>query len=73
MVVLKGKEKDDGGVMRSVRIGGAYIRPDRGVAEVNLGMGKLWRCDMIMGDFNARNPRWGTISRDTMMNVYRRR
>ena len=73
MVVLKGKEKDNGGVMRSVRIGGAYIRADRRVAEVNLGMGKLERCDMIMGDFNARNPRWGTISGDTTMNVYGRR
>jgi len=73
MVVLKEKEKDDEEGMRSVRIGEAYIRSHRGVAEVNLGMGKLGRCDVIMGDFNARNPRWGTISEDTMMNVYRRR
>ena len=73
MVILKGKEKDDEEVMRSVRIEGAYIRPDRGVVEVNLGIGKLERCEVIMGDFNARNPRWGTMSRDTTMNVYGRR
>jgi len=72
MVVLKGKERDDEGVMRSVRIGGVYLRPDRGVAEVNLGKGKLERCDVIIGDFNARNPRWGTKSEDTTMNVYGR-
>jgi len=51
MVVLKGIERDNRGIMRSVRVGGAYIRPERGVAEVNLGMGKLGRCDVIMGDF----------------------
>jgi len=59
MVILKGKEKNNEGLIRSVRIGGAYIRPDRGGAEVNLGMGKLGRCDVIMGDVDERNPRWG--------------
>jgi len=73
MVILKGKEKDNEGVIRRVKIGGAYIRPDRGVAEINLGMGKLCGCDMIMGNFNARNPRWGAMSGYDTMNVYRRR
>jgi len=73
MVILKGKEKDHVGMIRSVRIGGTYIRPDRGVAEINLGMGKLERCDIIMGDFNARNQRWGTMSGDTTINEYGRR
>ena len=72
MGILKGKEKDDEGVIKPIEIGGAYIRPHRGFAEFNLGMGNLGGCDVIMGDFNPRNPSWGTTSGDDTMNIYGR-
>ena len=53
-------------------IGGTYWRPGKSVKEIERWMENMEDCNVVKGDFNARNPKWGKKSGDTTTNVYGR-
>jgi len=44
------------------RIGGVYLRPGLTVASVDEFLHPYKDCDILLGDLNARNDRWGHIA-----------
>lgn len=55
------------------RIGGIYVRPLREVGWFEEELEKMNSCDLIIGDLNARQTKWGAESGDTSINAYGRR
>ena len=57
---------------KEIIIGGTYWRPGKSVKEMEKWMYNMKDCNVVTGDFNARNPKWGRRSGDTATNVYGR-
>lgn len=55
---------------QTVKVGGAYIRPNRDLVVVDEWLMGLERCDIVMGDFNARDLLWGEEGGDMTTNQY---
>ena len=54
----------------AVMVGGVYIRPNRDLKVVDKWLEGLERCDIVMGDFNARDLLWGKEGGDMVTNQY---
>ena len=68
-VVMKYEEEGTG---KRKRIGAVYIRPLKEVMEVDKRMNEMAKCNLIIGDLNARNPIWGKEAGDNRTNAYGR-
>lgn len=55
------------------RIGALYIRPLSEVTEIQKRMDEMTKCNLIIGDLNARNPIWGGEAGDDRTNAYGRK
>ena len=69
-VIMRYKEE---GTKKIKRIGAVYIRPLKEVKEVEKRMEEMTKCDLIIGDLNARNPIWGGEAEDKVTNSYGRK
>ena len=51
-------------------VGSVYIRPNRDLIVVDEWLEGLERCDIVRGDFNARDLLWGKEGGDMVTNQY---
>ena len=69
--VIMRYEEEGTGIIK--RIGAVYVRPLRETRDLEKRMEELERCDLIIGDLNARNPIWGKDAGDEEINAYGRK